>query len=304
MTNQGRPFEAIATGQHGNLTRRQAHAGGVSDAMLRSRIQSGLLDKVGVRTFASPLLPPTAIGQLHALMLDIGDPVWAFGPTAAALHGLDGFRLAAPFHLVIERRRNVQRIGHVIHTVTELPLLDRETLQDLTVTSPTRTIIDLARHESSLKLTGALDAALRDGLTTEVFLHRRINELRSRGRYGIPQLLAVIDGAEVSRGGHSWLERRFLELVAAAGLPQPETQVVLSRRRDALVRVDCFFRAHHLVVELLGYRWHRTQLQMARDAERANQLTLDGHRLLQFPYSVIAMHPEQMLATLREALPR
>ncbi len=28
------------------------------------------------------------------------------------------------------------------------------------------------------------------------------------GRHGIPKLLAVIDGAEVARGGHSWLERR------------------------------------------------------------------------------------------------
>ena len=302
MTNDGRLDEATPTGQRGHITRRQANAGGVSDAMLRGRIQSGLLDQVGVRTFASPLLPKTAIGRLHALMLDIGDPVWAFGRTAAALHGMDGFPLVPPFHLVTERWRNVSRVGHVVHSVIELAAIDREVAQDLAVTSPTRTLIDLARHEGSSTLTLALDSAIRDLQTTEDFLHRRINELRSKGRYGIPQLLAVIEGTEITRGGHSWLERRFLELLHAEGIPAPATQVVLSRRGDRLVRVDCWFADARLVVELLGYRWHRTPLQMARDAERANQLTLDGHRMLQFPYSLVAEKPAQMMTDLCRAL--
>ena len=270
--------------------------------MLRGRIQSGLLDQIGVRTYASPLLPKTPLGQLTALILDVGEPVWAFGRTAAALHGMDGFPLAAPFHLVTERSRNVSRVGHVIHTVVGLEPIDREIAQELAATSPTRTLIDLARHETSHALMLALDSAIRDLQTTEDFLHRRINELRSKGRYGIPQLLSVIEGVEITRGGHSWLERRFLELIRAEGVPAPETQVVLSRRSDRLVRVDCWFASARLVVELLGYRWHRTPLQMARDAERANQLMLDGHRMLQFPYSVVAEKPAEMMVDLRRAL--
>ncbi len=270
--------------------------------MLRSRIQSGLLHKAGVRTFASPVPSPSETGALQALMLDIGDPVWAFGPTAAALNGFDEFIVAAPFHLVTERVRNVHRVGHSIHTVAALPLLDRAVACGIATTSATRTIIDLARHVSPALVTAALDSALRDGLTSEDFLHGRISSLRSKGRYGIPKLLAIIEGSEASRGGHSWLERRFLQLVADAGLPRPVAQVVLSRSGQRLIRVDCFFAEAALVVEVLGYRWHRTELQMSRDAERANRLMLDGQRMLQFTYSTIAEHPVRVMVDLSEAL--
>jgi Transcriptional regulator, AbiEi antitoxin/Protein of unknown function (DUF559) len=302
MTEDGRPIEASAKGQHGYFTRRQAKAGGVSHAMLRSRVQSGDLVKAGVRTYTSPLLPTTVLGELSALMLDIREPIWAFGATAAALHGFDGFKLAPPFHLVTERDRNVRRVGHVIHTALDLPPLDRETASGIAVTSPTRTIIDLAKREPAKRLTSAIDSALRDGLTSENFLHGRISALRSSGRYGIPRLLAAIEGEEITRGAHSWLERRFLEVVAGAGLPRPETQAELSRRRDRLIRVDCRFVGSNVVVELLGYRWHRTKDQMQRDAERANRLILDGFVVLQFTYSDVAERPEVVVEQLCEAL--
>jgi hypothetical protein len=174
MTTKDRRVAAIATGQRGNFTRRQANAGGISNATLRSRNQSGLLDKIGYHTFTSPLILPTALSTLHALMLDIGDPVWACGPTAAALHQFDGFALGPPFHLLTERHRQLHRPGHVVHTCMDLPAIDRETSVGLALTSPTRTLIDLARSADARQLTAALDGALRDGLTSERFLHERI----------------------------------------------------------------------------------------------------------------------------------
>ena len=302
MTDIGRRLAANATGQHGFVTRRQANADGVTNAMLRSRVSSGNLEQSGVRTFTSALVPRTAIGDLQELMLDIGDPIWACGVTAAALQGFDGYRLAPPFHVVLPDTRNVRRLGHVVHASADLALVDTAVVQGIPTTSPTRTLIDLARFETTERLTAALDSALRDGGTAERFLHRRIAELRSSGRYGIPRLLDVIDGAELSRGGHSWLERRFLELVGTAGLQRPTTQAVLSRRRDRTIRVDCHFGGTQIVVELLGYRWHRTKQQMQSDAERINRLQLDGFIVIQFTYEHIAVYPQAMLTTLREAL--
>jgi very-short-patch-repair endonuclease len=303
MTKKGRPLRAIATGQRGYFTRQQANAGGVTDAMLRSRTQSGLLQKHGKSTFSGAFLDPTALDELQALILDIGGDVWAFGPTGSALLRHDGFVLKAPFHLLTERNRNVHRVGHYIHTVKEgLPLIDRAIAHGIPTTSATRTIIDLARHGTPEEVTRALDSALRDLQTTEAFLHKRISKLRTKGRYGIPKLLEIIEGSEITRGGHSWLERRFLELVVEAGLPKPETQVVMSRAGDRLIRVDCYFRDADLVVEVLGYRWHRTELQMSIDARRANQLTLEGKRFLQFTYKQIAETPRQTMKVLRTAL--
>ena len=297
-----RRLSTTATGQHGAFTKKQAIAAGFTDAQLRSRVQSGSLERPGVHTYRSPLTPRSQIGDLTTLVLDIGEPCWISGPTLGALWCFDTYRLGRPFHLTVPRGRMMQRSGAVIHTTESIPLLDRDRIDGLPVMSATRAIIDLARSESAERLTLALDSALRDGLTSEEFMHGRIAALRGSGRYGIPRLLDVIDGVELSRGGHSWLERRFLELIGNAGLPRPRTQQILTRTRSRTVRVDCEFIEVPLVVELLGYRWHRTKEQMSRDAERINALQFAGYFVMQITYEQIALHPDNVVADVLAAL--
>jgi hypothetical protein len=244
------------------------------------------------------------LGDLRELVLDCGPDTFVSGPTAAALHRFDGISLHPPFHVTVVRGRNLQRVHHCIHTTTDLPTIDREEVAGFPVMSPTRTLLDVARFVSASTLTAALDGALRDGMTTEELLHQRIVELRSKGRYGIPKLIAVIEGCEASRGGHSWLERRYLELCDGAGLPRPKAQQVLARAGGHLVRVDCRFPGTKVVVELLGYRWHRTKDQMARDAERLNALLIDGYLPLQFTYDQVTTRAADVLAQTCRALGR
>ena len=151
-------------------------------------------------------------------------------------------------------------------------------------------------------LTAALDGALRDGLISEAFLHGRIMALRGKGRHGIPALLRVIEGSEITRGANSWLEREFLRVLAPAGVALPAPQQVLGHRGDRLVRVDFRYTGTPLVVEVLGYRWHRTGAQMRSDAERMNQLVLDGYLVLQFTYSDVVERPTYVVDRVVEAL--
>lgn len=302
MTTAQRRLAALATGQLGAFSREQAHVAGMSDAQLRRRVESGILEPVGPNAFRSAFAPRSALADLAALVLDVGEPCWVAGPTAAALHGFDGFRLRPPFHLMLERGRNVRRLGVAIHTTTELPLIDRGHAQGLPVLSGARTVIDLCRAASPEALTSAVDSGLRDGRFNEDLLHRRIVALRSKGRHGLPKLLDVIAGVEVTRGGHSWLERRYLRLLEDAGLPRPLTQQVLTRAADRLVRVDCRFAGTPVVVELLGYRFHATATQLARDAARMNALVLAGHVPLQFTYQQVVEEPATVLDQTAAAL--
>lgn len=217
------------------------------------------------------------------------------------MHTFDTFRaLSAPYHVLLERGTYAERRDLVIHTSPDMPLSDRVFIDGLPVTSPVRTIIDLARSESPKRLTAVIDGALRDRLITEESLLARIAELRCQGRYGIPALLGVIEGSEASRGGHSWLERRYLELAASAGLPPPMTQRHLGRVDGRLIRVDCYYADADLVVELLGYRWHRSRAQIASDTARANRLTLDGRLVLQFTYEQVTLSPRVVVETVLE----
>lgn len=251
---------------------------------------------------STPPIPLHRYEQVSEQLAGLGPTARCAQPTAAALVGFDGFRLKPPFHFVVPRGVNRQRVGHYVHRTLYLPPIDCETAHGLPVTSPTRTLIDLATTCEPKVLTAALDGALRDCLTTEEFLHQRIVDLRSRGRYGIPKLLAVIEGVEASRGGHSWLERRYLELIAAAGLPPPTTQAHLGRRNGRLIRVDCRFPGTRLVVELLGYRYHRTEFQMRNDADRINRLQFDGFIVVQFTYQHVVLDPAYVVSQTMEAL--
>ena len=236
MTIGHRRIEAIAKGQRGSFSRSQAHASGLSDRQLRRRVQSGVLQQVGPHAFRIWGASRTPLVDLTSLLLDIGEPCAASGPTAAGLHGFDGFALAPPFHVTVPRDRNVRRIGSIVHTTSQFGPLERTVVGGLACTSPCRTIIDLARCCSAAALARAIDSAIRDRLASEEQLHRRIAALRGHGRHGIPALLDVLNGNEVTRGAHSWLEREFLRLVASAGLPRPATQQVLTRAGDRMVR--------------------------------------------------------------------
>jgi hypothetical protein len=240
--------------------------------------------------------------QLETLVRSVGPPCWVAGPTGAALCGFDGFELVPPFHLMVPRSRSPRPLGHVVHRGRDLDRLDVTTTMELPCLSATRLLIELARSETPARLTAALDSALRDGLTSEDFLHRRIVSLRQRGRAGLDQLVRVLEGGERTRGGHSYLERAFLEFVDDLGLPRPATQQVLARRGDHLVRVDFRFPGTDVVVEVLGYRFHRSNAQLQADVERMNALIAAGYRPFQFTYTDVVTRSELMRSSLIEAL--
>ena len=94
MTIDYRRFTAVAKGQLGSFSRRQAHAAGISDRQLRRRVQSGFLEQIGPHSFRLLGGADGPAGDVFGLVLDIGEPIWVSGPTAAALHGFDGFDCA------------------------------------------------------------------------------------------------------------------------------------------------------------------------------------------------------------------
>jgi hypothetical protein len=281
-----------------NPVRRPAASDGqrfAGPATLRRR------DLSGVR-FGS-LAPLTFLHNLEALtdvVERVGQPCWAAGSTNAALFGVDGVDLVPPFDLAVPRGRAPHAHGHHVHRLRDISRLDTDTALGVPCLSATRLIIESSRSLDAKQLTVLLDCTMRDGLTSEDFLHRRLVELRSKGRAGLDHLLAVVEGAERSRGGHSWLERAFLELLGEVGLPRPDTQQVLARRDSKLVRVDCRFPDTPIIIELLGYRHHRSVAQMQSDAERSNALTLAGFDVFQFTYDDVVLRSASMLATLRQ----
>jgi hypothetical protein len=162
--------------------------------------------------------------------------------------------------------------------------------------------MDIAAVVDHERLVRAVDSAYAAGGTHPDLLHRQLAVRRSRGQKGSERLLAAMEAVELTRGCESWLESTFLTLILAAGLPRPDMQVVVGKRGTKLIRVDCRFPGTPVVVELLGYRWHRTELQMRTDAERMNAMIAKGLAPTQFTYVHVREHPDYVLATVQAAL--
>ena len=152
------------------------------------------------------------------------------------------------------------------------------------VTSPDRTIFDLARSGTAVGLLeAAVDSALRLRLTTiDVLIARLVTTAPSgSGRWGIARL----DDVLFTSGGHSYLERQFIKLVRRAKLPKPQTQVVHHRDGRHVAWVDFLFVRHDLVVEVSGGRGHSSAADRARDADRRNKLQQLGRMVASPTYS-------------------
>jgi very-short-patch-repair endonuclease len=97
----------------------------------------------------------------------------------------------------------------------------------------------------------------------------------------------------------SRLERRFLERLRAASLPQPET----NRRVDGRF-VDCRWPGPRLTVELDSYRHHNTRHAWEQDRQRERQARARGDEFRRYTWRDVDEEPEPMVADLRRLLGR
>jgi very-short-patch-repair endonuclease len=91
-------------------------------------------------------------------------------------------------------------------------------------------------------------------------------------------------------------ERRVLELIREARLPEPETNV-----RIAGHEVDFHWPEHDLVVEVDGYAFHSSRAAFERDRRRDVELHGAGYRVVRVTWSQIADEPAALVAIMARA---
>ena len=106
----------------------------------------------------------------------------------------------------------------------------------------------------------------------------------------------------VDSGGHTMLERRFLQLVRLAGLPRPRTQVVHRKNGRHVARVDFLFDEAGVVIEVTGRLGHSTPTERARDAQRRNEFQDIGRRVYEYTWEDVTRGPMYVTRTLIQRL--
>ncbi len=168
--------------------------------------------------------------------------------------------------------------------------------EGIPVTSPIRTLIDLATSLSRAALERAVNEADKRDLTTPEKLRAALETYT--GEAGVARLRALLD-RHTFRLSDSDLERRFRPLARSAGLPTP-----LTKQRVNGFEVDFFWPDLGLVVETDGLRYHRTPAEQARDRLRDQAHAAAGLTPLRFTHEQVRFEGDYVRVTLTAVVRR
>ncbi|HEU4488363.1 MAG TPA: hypothetical protein VFS38_03635 [Actinomycetota bacterium] len=152
-------------------------------------------------------------------------------------------------------------------------------MERIPVTSVPKTLVDVAAECSLERLETAVDNVLVRGPTTKDRLQAELDG-RLRAVPGSAPLRRVVK-SYTHAPIESPLERKFLRLLRAAGLPEPQIQYPIYDGDRFLARVDFAYPELRLAIEVDGFRWHGGgERDGAHDLSRGNALLNRRWRLL------------------------
>ena len=188
------------------------------------------------------------------------------------------------------RRRN----GIWVHRSSTFTADQRTTEAGIPVTTPARTIVDLAARGDRRAVERLFDQAeyLR------LFDLPQLERAATAGTRGAALVRTVLRTyAALMALTESELEEQFLRLCDRHGIPRPETQVWIGPDR-----VDFLWRAQRLVVETDGRRWHAGIHAWDRDARRDVRLPRRGLRVVRVSYVRVVEEPVALADDLESLL--
>jgi very-short-patch-repair endonuclease len=301
MADRRNPIDAviapIAARQRGLVTRAQMLEGGVSAAAIDARLKAGTLRAVYRGVYLVGPVVPADMAELAAVL--------ACGPTAVLSHRsaavrwglLPGPTRDVPVDVAVRRGRGCRVTGIRSH---RLPALrpDEVTEHDgMPVTTPSRTILDVAHELGRRDLERVVAGAERLELLDRAEL-RRLIAVHPR-RPGVAALRSLLTDRAPAALTRSEAEERFLGLVRRAQLPTPETNVPIG-----IYRVDVLWRRERVVVEVDGFAFHRSRGRFEGDRRRDARLLADGYRVVRVTWEQMEHEPEAMLVRLGRILAR
>jgi very-short-patch-repair endonuclease len=284
----------LAVRQHGVVTRAQLLGLGVSSKAITHRVARGRLHRVrqGVYAVGRPEL--SRYGSLMAAVLSCGPDSALNYDTAAGLWRIrpesrNLIEVSIPAHA--SRRRPGIRAHRRALTEEDVTQCHR-----IPVTTPVRTLVDLATRLPRLQLEAAINEADKLDLVDPEALREALEPLA--GQPGVPALRKTLDRRTFTMTDTE-LERRFLPIARKAGLSKPETQAWVNG-----FRVDFYWPDLGLVVETDGLRYHRTPSQQTKDRVRDQTHTASGLTPLRFTHWQVRYDPGHVERTLRAAARR
>ena len=272
----------IAVRQHGVVTTAQLTAAGLGPRAVAHRVANRRLVRLHRGVYQVGPISTTYAHEMAAVLVTRG--VLSYH-SAASVWGIRPHN--GDVHITVTGHHPRHRAGLRIHRSHSL---DAAVHDGLPLTSPARTLIDLAPHLHQHELDRAaeqvqvLRLASRDEIVAQLGKQRGVRALQA----------ALFDEPALTR---SEAERRLLHLVRAARLSRPETNAMVGG-----YEVDMLWRRQRLIVEVDGYAFHSGRAAFERDRRRDAALQAAGYRVVRFTWRQITLEPHAVVARIATLL--
>jgi hypothetical protein len=202
-----------------------------------------------------------------------------------------GRRLRAAAGLRIRRSRELQS-GR-----------DTTVRNGLPCTTLARTLVDLAAVLDRKTLEQAMESAQRRDRATGDAALAVLNRMGSHGRPGASALTALATAHPLGPTS-SPLEVEMRQLIEAAGLPAPMTQLAITDddTGEQIGVVDFAWPEKRVIVLTHSRYWHSTQRAVANDFDQHSDLTAAGWRVLPVTSRRLHDQPEWVIDQLGKLL--
>lgn len=262
----GTPFTAAmarAGGMSKNGLRRLVSDGQVRQVLNRVYVATSVADSIDLRARAARLVLPD-----HAVVCDL---------SAAWLHGIDlldhaELDLVPDLDVVsIAGREGSEREG-VFGGKRALGPGDITAVDGIRVTTPIRTVCDIARLRGRLRAIAALDTFRREFGISEAELRAMLPRFaRQRGVIQLRELIPLSTD-EADSQPESWVRL----IIHDEGLPMPDAQVWVLLPEWGRVRMENAWAHLRIAVEYDGEEFHTSQADREHDRRRREALRAAG----------------------------
>ena len=295
MHGVDRAVGEIAGGQDNVISREQLLTLGVERGAIAHRIATGRWQRLHRCIYLIGPAPPTLSAQARGAALALGEGAVISHHTAAVMWGLLPPANEEEPHVTVPGRNVGRRAGLQIHRVRRLPEGEVTIRHGIRLTTPARTVCDLAATEPVRDVESALAEARIHRLATDRQIHAVIQ--RAPTRPGAPIIRTLLEQEDDSGYTRSKAERLLRDLIAEANLERP----LFNEPLLGFV-VDALWPQQRLIVEVDGYTYHSHRAAFERDRARDQQLIAAGYRVIRITWIQLRDRPIETITAIVKAL--
>lgn len=294
----------LAARQGSAFTRQQAYELGAGPSLVNRRL-------------AARLWLPTEPGHPNGVFVLAGAPPnsdrrhWT-AHLAAGLNSIVGFEAAGGLHrfdtfdgdssrvVIVRHPSHVRVRGATVHQINDVARHHRATLRGLPVTTPARTIVDLAAVLPASRLDEVLEGLVVNRTVPLWRVEKVLLEVARPGKPGVHRLSRLLDARDGKPIPESVLEPILFRAMDEAGVDEFEVQAPVPGWSRGPSRTDALTRDSMVIVEADGRTWHARERAMRRDRERDRAAARAGYQTLRFLGAELLEDPAGVAAAISD----